>query len=126
VVVSPHRRTIQTAVLGFAGILAHEGVKLHLLPAAQGVSARLSNIGFPREQLEVEIPKVFEGNELASKAATSIIYDDVVNGWNTKVCCLPTPSASRFKADNFVNSSRMGPHRTGSRSSSCQASSLAL
>jgi broad specificity phosphatase PhoE len=86
-VASPHRRSIQTAVLGFAGALADEGVKLHLLPAAQGVSKRLSNEGFPREKLEIEVPRLFEGNELAVKASQSVIYDDVIEGWNSKVCC---------------------------------------
>jgi hypothetical protein len=83
---SPHRRTIETAVLGFAGLLAYEDVKLHLLPEAQGVSAGLSNIGFSRERLQIEIPKLFEGNELMDKAATSTIYENVVDGWNSKVC----------------------------------------
>jgi hypothetical protein len=49
------------------------------LPEAQEISSMPCNVGFPREELEVQVPKLFEG------ASRRINYSVVADGWNSKV-----------------------------------------
>ncbi|TVY17441.1 putative phosphatase SPAC5H10.03 [Lachnellula arida] len=85
VVASPLRRTIQTAVLSLGPSLARENVEFLLLPEAQEVSGMTCNVGFPQEELEVEVQKLFGDDESAALAACrKIDYAAVVDGWNSK------------------------------------------
>ncbi|TVY47611.1 putative phosphatase [Lachnellula occidentalis] len=84
VVASPLRRTIQTAVLSFGPALAKENVGIHLLPEAQEVSSMTCNVGFTREELEVEVQNLFGDDESATLASRKIDYAAVVDGWNSK------------------------------------------
>lgn len=73
-------------MLSLAPSLARENVEFLLLPEAQDVSDMTCNVGFLREELEVEVQKLFGDDESAALAACrKINYTAVVDGWNSKV-----------------------------------------
>jgi broad specificity phosphatase PhoE len=83
IIASPLRRTIQTAIYSFGPVLAR--TELILLPDAQEVSGMPCNVGLDRKELEIEVVKMFEGDDDIPIEDIKINYDGLIEGWNSKV-----------------------------------------
>lgn len=83
-VVSPLRRTIQTAVLSFGPVLAREEVPFVLHPKAQEVSERNCNVGFNEKRLKHEVQALFDGQDVGFDFEARMDYGLVEDGWNSK------------------------------------------
>jgi broad specificity phosphatase PhoE len=106
-VASPLRRTIQTAVLSFGPVLTRKEVPFLLHPNAQEVSERNCNVGFAKERLKHEVPKMFEGIDLDFDVVERMDVEGVVEGWNSKVCypnryCVELPWLTGCRRDTGV------------------------
>jgi len=53
------------------------------MPAAQEVSSKTCNVGFPVEELKVELANLLDG--LPKSLTEKIDYSCVTEGWNSKV-----------------------------------------
>jgi broad specificity phosphatase PhoE len=100
---SPLRRAIQTTILSFGPTLARQNVRFAVLPKAQEVSAKTCDLGFPSQDLRKEILALYAGQEVGFDLS-KIEYDDVEDGWNSKVketCKIaPTRPACCFSREN--------------------------
>ena len=81
---SPLRRAIQTTVLAFGPTLSRPEVSFEIIPNAQEVSSKTCDIGFPRDELEQEILKLFSDQSVGFDL-TKLDYAQVKEGWNSKV-----------------------------------------
>ena len=109
---SPHRRAIQTAVLAFGPTLSRPEVPFEIVPNAQEVSGLTCNIGYPRDELEQEIFKLFSNQDVRFDLQ-KLDYSQVETGWNSKVSTETYQSSVETHLLKFILSSRRvsGPPR---------------
>ena len=91
---SPLRRAIQTTCLAFDPLLARPEIPLLLVPNAQEVGNNLCDIGFPMEDIEAEIVKLFDDIPL-SFDVKKIDRSLLTKAWNSKVCRAPRGSNTK-------------------------------
>jgi broad specificity phosphatase PhoE len=106
ILASPMKRCIETAVLAFGPVLAdsERQLRLHLVPLAQEINNYPTDIGLSRKELEAEMPMLLKGSGISP---SQIVFDDVSDGWNSKVTFLNSPQAQvlTFVLDRILGTS---------------------